>query len=76
MEKLLVQALDIITKEMVENLEDGSAQRLNDSYELYSYYPDSETPINYYVVRDIEEGEEVVVVQFGEDDKLVFTSLI
>lgn len=79
---LLKDAIAKVSNKMLDEMEQGQSIKLNKRFELYSYYNDTdEEDWEYFVLRDYgitndhTDWEEGFVVQYGPNDKAMFTDV-
>lgn len=65
-EKSLNEACDLVTVEMLNNIQNGEEIKLNENFTLYYYLEDE-----IFVLNHTETWTEILAVMYGEDNKTV-----
>jgi translation elongation factor P/translation initiation factor 5A len=67
---ILEQALNKVSTETLDQMEQGQTIVLNERYEIYSYFDE-----DYFVIRDTDESvdDEIFCVQYADNNEVVFT---
>ncbi len=69
---ILEEALNKVSTETLDQMEQGQTIVLNERYELYSYFDE-----DYFVIRDTHESveDEIFCVQYADNNEVVYTDV-